>query len=77
MSACSYVLAAFLSSILLEAVAINRTDFFGEYIETVTPHLIQNDDDSSLGIRLSVPYPFFDTPRSIIFVSHNSTKLQN
>lgn len=65
-----YVLVALLGSILLEAaVAINRTDFFGEYIPQVTPHLIPNDDDSSLAIGLSVPYPFFDTPRSSIFVS--------
>ena len=65
-----FVLAAFVSSILLKAaVAINRTDFFGEYIENVTPNLIANDDDSSLAIPLEVPYPFFDTPRSTIFVS--------
>lgn len=65
-----FVLAAFLSSLLLKAaIAINRTDFFGEFIENVTPKLIPNDDDSSLGIELEVPYPFFDTPRSIIFVS--------
>ena len=70
MSMYSYVLlAAFLSSIVLEAVAINRTDFFGEYIEGVTKRLIPNDDDSSLMIALSVPYPFFDVPRSTIFVS--------
>ena len=66
-----FVLAAFLSISLLEAaMAINRTDFFGEFIEDVTPKLIPNDDDSSVGIQLEVPYPFFDTPRSIIFVSY-------
>lgn len=65
-----FVLATFLSSVLLRAtVAISRTDFFGEFIENVTPQLVANDDDSSLSIPLEVPYPFFDTPRSTIFVS--------
>jgi hypothetical protein len=70
MKSSQFIIAAFLSSVLLKAaVAINRTDFFGEFIENQTPNLIANDDDSSLGIQLLVPYPFFDTPRSIIFVS--------
>jgi hypothetical protein len=70
MKSSQFIVATFLSSILLKAViAINRTDFFGEFVENVTPNLIANDDDSSLGILLEVPYPFFDTPRSIIFVS--------
>ena len=65
-----FIVVAILSSVLLEAaIAINRTDFFGEFIENVTPSLPANDDDSSLGVQLVVPYPFFDTPRSIIFVS--------
>ena len=65
-----FVVAAILSSVLLEAaIAINRTDFFGEFIQNMTPSLIANDDDSSVSIQLAVPYPFFDTPRSTIFVS--------
>lgn len=65
-----FVLAAFLGSFLLEAViAISRDDFFGEFIDGVTPNLFANDDDSSLGIKLEVPYPFYDTPRNTIFVS--------
>ena len=70
MKSSKFIVAAILSSVLLEAaIAINRTDFFGEFIENVTPNLIANDDDSSLGIQLAVPFPFFDKPRSVIFVS--------
>lgn len=61
-------LFAFLSSVSLEAIAINRTDFFGERTSE-TPSLVQNDDDSSSAITLSVPYPFFDRPRSLLYVS--------
>lgn len=64
----SYLVAAVLSSILLEAVAISRLQFIGEQTEE-TLDLVGNDDDSSLGITLSVPYPFFDKPRNILYVS--------
>ena len=63
-----YVLVALLSSILLEATAISRIDFFTFETAQVS-RLVQNDDDSSSGISLSVAYPFFGRTRSVIFVS--------
>ena len=72
MSRLSYTLhlLAFLSCVLVEAIAINRTYFFGEQTED-TPKLVVNDDDSSDKITLSVPYPFFDKPMSLLYVSPN------
>ena len=63
-----YMLAAILCSLLVDTFAITRQQFFGQRTDD-TPNLVANDDDSSTEIRLSVPYPFYDKPRSVIFVS--------
>ena len=63
-----YVLVAILCSLLVDTLAITRQQFFGQRTDD-TPNLVPNDDDSSSDITLSVPYPFYDKPRSVIYVS--------
>ena len=63
-----HVLAAILCSLLVDTFAITKQQFFGQRSDD-TPMLVPNDDDSSTDITLSVPYPFYDKPRTVIYVS--------